>query len=129
MNQIEIHPFYQRGADLELCKEYNIQPQGWGPFAEGKNGIFTNEVLSKIAKAHNKSVPQLILRWELQRGVQIIPKTLKEERARENINIFDFELTQDEMNEIAKLDEDKTLFIDHRTTDAVKLFSNWKIHD
>ena len=129
VNQIEIHPFFQREDDLKLLESYKIQPQAWGPFAEGKKGIFTNKIIAKIAKAHNKSNAQVILRWELQRDIQIIPKSVKRERMEENFKVFDFELTEEEMNEISKLDTNESLFINHRSVDSVKMLSSWKIHD
>ena len=127
VDQIEIHPFDQREKEIKYMKEYKIQPQGWAPFAEGQNGIFTNPVLEKIAKAHNKSVAQVILRWNIQRGIQVIPKSVKRERMEQNFNIFDFKLTDEEMKSIIPLDEDRSFFFDHRSADAAKMFGNWKI--
>ena len=127
VDQIEIHPFCQNKEAIEVLKEYKIQPQAWGPFAEGKNDIFKNPVLSKIAKSHNKSVAQVILRWELQCGIQIIPKSVRREHMDENIKVFDFTLSDSEMNEISSLDEKHSLFIDHRTAETAKFFANWKL--
>ena len=104
VNQIELHPFYQREDELSVLGQYGILPQAWAPFAEGMNGMFTNPVLDKIAKKHVKSIAQIILRWNIQRGVSIIPKTTHKERMEENIAIWDFELTNEEMKEIAALD-------------------------
>ena len=128
VDQIEIHPFHQRDYELKTMHEFKVQPQGWAPFAEGKNGIFHNEILSKIGKAHNKSVAQVILRWNVQRGVQVIPKSVKKERMAENFNIFDFKLTDEEMKEISTLDKHESLFLDHRTAESAKNFAAWKIH-
>ena len=127
--QFEFHPFYQEKQSLELMKEHKIQPQAWSPLAQGKNDIFHNPVLTKIAKAHNKSVGQTIIRWEIQRGVQVIPKSVKKERMEENLNVFDFKLTDAEIEEINKLDTNKSLFIDFRAIETVKMFNTWKIHD
>lgn len=113
INQIECHPFFQRTTDLECAKHFGVQVEAWGPFAEGGRGIFTNEVLMEIAKNHGKAIAQVILRWNTQRGVVVIPKSVHKERIEENINIFDFELTQDEMDRIAALDTGHTEIIDH----------------
>ena len=97
VNQIETHPFFQRTADHELMRQHGIQHESWGPFAEGKNNLFTNPVLTEIGAAHGKSVGQVVLRWLIQRDVIIIPKSVRPERMRENMDIFDFELTDEEM--------------------------------
>lgn len=104
VNQIELHPFYQRENELSILKEYNIIPQAWAPFAEGMNGMFTNSVLNEIAEAHKKSAAQVILRWNLQRGVSVIPKSVHKKRMEENFNIWDFELSDKEMEKISELD-------------------------
>ena len=129
VNQIEIHPFFQQEEALKYLREYNVQPQAWGPFAEGKHDIFNNELLAKIGKAHGKTVAQVILRWAIQRGVQVIPKSVKKERMEENFNVFDFKLSDEEMKEIATLDMGESQFVDHRDPKMVKLLSGWKIHD
>jgi 2,5-diketo-D-gluconate reductase A len=113
VNQIETHPFFQRTADQELMREHGVQLESWGPFAEGKNDLFTNPTLSEIGAAHGKSVAQVVLRWLIQRDVVVIPKSVRPERMRENIDVFDFELTDDEMTRIAALDTGATLFFDH----------------
>lgn len=104
VNQIEIHPFYQQTESIEFMKKYNAQPESWGPFAEGRNNIFQNEVLVSIAKEYDKTVAQVILRWLIQRGIVTIPKTVHKERMIENIGIFDFELSQEDVEKIAALD-------------------------
>ena len=114
VNQIETHPFFQRTADQELMRERGIQIESWGPFAEGKNDLFSNPLLSEIGAAHGKSVGQVVLRWLIQRGVIVIPKSVRPERQRENIDIFDFELTDEQMTSIASLDTGGSLFFDHR---------------
>ena len=114
VNQIETHPFFQRTADQELMREHGVQIESWGPFAEGKNDLFTNPILSEIGAAHGKSVGQVVLRWLTQRGVIVIPKSVRPERIRENIDIFDFELTDSQMTSIAGLDTHASLFFDHR---------------
>ncbi len=114
VNQIETHPFFQRTSDQDLMGEYGIQIESWGPFAEGKHDLFSNPVLSEIAAAHGKSVGQVVLRWLTQRGVIVIPKSVRSERMRENIDIFDIELTDEQTSRIAGLDTGASLFFDHR---------------
>ena len=104
VNQIEFHPLYQREDELKFMRDLGIQPQAWAPFAEGFGGMFTNPVLNVIAQKHGKTVGQVILRWNIQRGVAIIPKTVRKERMKENISIWDFELDSDDMKAIATLD-------------------------
>ncbi len=113
VNQIETHPFHQRTADQELMREHGVQIESWGPFAEGQNNLFSDPVLGEIGAAHGKSIAQVVLRWLIQRDVIVIPKSVRPERMRENIDVFDFELTGDEMARIAALDTKATLFFDH----------------
>lgn len=113
VNQIECHPFFQRTTDLECAEHFGVALEAWAPFAEGGRGIFTNEVLTEIAKSHGKTVAQVILRWNVQRGVVVIPKSVHKERIEENINIFDFILTNEEMQKISTLDTGHTEIIDH----------------
>jgi 2,5-diketo-D-gluconate reductase A len=119
LNQIETHPFFQRTADQALMREHGVQIESWGPFAEGKNNIFSDPTLSAIGAAHGKSVAQVVLRWLIQRDVIVIPKSVRPDRMRENIDVFDFELTDDEMARIAAMDTGTTLFFDHRDPDMV----------
>ena len=114
VNQIETHPFFQRAADQALMAEHGVQIESWGGFAEGKNDLFTNPTLTAIGSAHGKSVAQVVLRWLTQRGVVAIPKSVKPERMAENIDVFDFQLTDEEMARIATLDTGSSLFFDHR---------------
>lgn len=123
VNQIETHPFFQRTADQELMREHGVQIQAWGGFAQGKNGLFTNPVLSGIAQKHGKSVGQVVLRWAVQRGVASIPKSVRAERMAENIDVFDFELTDDQMAAIATLDTGASLFFDHHDPAMVQWLS------
>jgi 2,5-diketo-D-gluconate reductase A len=113
VNQIECHPFFQRTADQELMRARGVQIESWGPFAEGRNNLFTDPTLSEIGADYGKSVAQVVLRWLTQRNVVVIPKSVRPERMRENIDIFDFELTDDEMARIAALDTGESLFFDH----------------
>jgi diketogulonate reductase-like aldo/keto reductase len=114
VNQIEINPFYQRAAEHELLKKHNIVTQSWASFAEGKNEIFSNQVLTGIGSKYGKSVAQVILRWLIQQGIGVIPKSVREERMVENLNIWDFELTSEDIDAIARLDTGKSVFFDHR---------------
>ncbi|MEV2193609.1 aldo/keto reductase [Streptomyces phaeochromogenes] len=123
VNQIETHPFFQRTADQELMREHGVQIQSWGGFAEGKNDIFTHPVLSEIGEKHGKSVAQVALRWLTQRGIVAIPKSVRADRMAENFDIFDFELTDDQMAAIAGLDTGATLFFDHHDPAMVSWLS------
>lgn len=120
VNQIEIHPFYQRQEEIEFMRKEGIQPEAWGPFAEGRNNIFENEVLKSIAEKYNKTVAQVILRWQIQREIVVIPKTVRKERMIENISVFDFELSNEDMEKITTLDTGKSLFFSHRDPETVK---------
>ncbi|MBP1637232.1 MAG: 2,5-diketo-D-gluconic acid reductase [Bacteroidetes bacterium] len=127
VNQIETHPFNQQ-IDAELfLKENNVQVQSWGPFAEGKNNLFTNDLLVSIAKKYNKSVAQVVLRWLTQRGIVVIPKSVRKERMAENIDIFDFSLSSDDMEQIKNLDTKQSLFFDHRNPEIIKWMGNSKM--
>jgi diketogulonate reductase-like aldo/keto reductase len=106
-----------------------VQIESWGPFAEGKNNIFQNEVLRSIAEQHGKSIAQVILRWLTQRGVVAIPKSVRKERMAENFNVFDFELSAEDMNTIATLDSKQSAFFDHRDPAMVKWLGTRSIHD
>lgn len=120
VNQVECHPFTQQTGMLELCRETGIQLEAWAPFAEGLNNIFNNPLLSDIARSHGKTVAQVILRWNIQRGVVVIPKSVRHERIDENFDIFDFSLSEDEMLRIAGLDNRKSLIFDYDRVDEVK---------
>jgi 2,5-diketo-D-gluconate reductase A len=124
VDQVETHPFHQRVADQELMAAEGVQIESWGPFAEGKNGLFTNPTLTAIAEAHGKSVGQVVLHWLIERGVVVIPKTVRPERMAENLDVFDFELTDDEMASIATMDQGKSQFFDHRDPNMVKWLSS-----
>lgn len=114
VDQVETHPFHGRADEQALMRERGVQIESWGPFAEGKNGIFTNSVLAQIAQAHNKSVAQVVLRWLTQRQIVVIPKSVRPERMAENLDIFDFQLAEDQMAQISALDTGQSLFFDHR---------------
>lgn len=120
VNQVECHPFTQQSGMLDLCRNEDIQLEAWAPFAEGKNEIFSNPLLRDIALSHGKTVGQVILRWNVQRGVVVIPKSVRHERIVENSEIFDFNLSEDEMSLIAGLDTGKALIFDYDKVDEVK---------
>jgi len=126
VDQIETHPFHQQADTKKFLTENNIQIESWGPFAEGKNNIFHNEVLVSIAEKHGKTVAQVILRWLTQRNIIVIPKSVRKDRMAENFDIFNFELTQEEMAAIRQLDTGTSLFFDHRDPAMVKLLSEAK---
>src|SRR4051794_30862220 len=114
VNQIETHPFFQRADYQQLMGERGVQIESWGPFAEGRNDLFADPTLSEIGAAHGKSVAQVVLRWLIQRGVVVIPVSVRPERMAENIDLFDFQLTEDEITRIAAMDTGTSLFLDHR---------------
>ncbi len=118
VNQIETHPFFQRQADQDFMAERGVQIESWGPFAEGRNNLFTDPVLTAIASAHGKSVAQVVLRWLTQRGVIVIPKSVRKDRMAQNMDIFDFDLSADETASIVALDTGASLFFDHRDPEA-----------
>lgn len=120
INQIETHPFTQQIETQKILEENKVQMESWGPFAEGKNNMFSNEVLVSIGAKYSKSVAQVILRWLMQRGITAIPKSVRKERIEENINIFDFELSIEDMEAISILDTKKSVFFDHRDPEIVK---------
>jgi 2,5-diketo-D-gluconate reductase A len=126
VDQIETHPFHQQIVTQKFLQENDIQIESWGPFAEGRNDIFHNGLLRSIAESHRKSVAQVIVRWLTQRGVVAIPKSVRKERMAENLNVFDFELTPDEMSSIATLDTGTSSFFDHRDPAMVKWLSEAK---
>lgn len=129
VNQVEIHPFFAQGDALENMKSFGVQPEAWGPLAEGKHGIFTHPVLTEIGKKYGKTAAQVALRWNAQRSVVIIPKSTHIERMEENLNIWDFKLTDEEMSAIAKLDLGHSEIVDHSSPETAKWLNGWKIHD
>src|SRR4051794_8273531 len=127
VNQIETHPFFQRADYQQLMREYGVQIESWGPFAEGKNNLFSDPTLSAIGNARGKSVAQVVLRWLVQRGVVVIPKSVRADRMTENFAVFDFELGDDEMRQIAALDTGASLFFDHRDHEIVSRLGNHRV--
>jgi 2,5-diketo-D-gluconate reductase A len=127
VNQIETHPFNQQIETQKFLQENKVQIESWGPFAEGKNDLFRNELLLSIGAKYNKSVAQVVLRWLIQRGVVVIPKSVRKERIRENFIVFDFELSQADMFSIATLDMKVTSFFDHRDPEIIKWMGSRKL--
>jgi 2,5-diketo-D-gluconate reductase A len=120
VNQIETNPFHQRADDQELLAAEGVQIESWGPFAEGRNGLFSNPLLTEIGAAYGKSVAQVVLRWLIQRGVVVIPKTVNPDRMAQNLDVFDFTLTDEDLAKIATLDEGSSQFFDHRDPAMVR---------
>ena len=128
VNQVELHPFFQQEDALALMKEYGVHPEAWGPFAEGNHGIFTHPVLTKIGEKYGKSAAQVALRWNVQRGVTVIPKSVHKERMEQNLDIWDFTLSDEDMAEIAKLDLGHSKIVNHSDPAFVKMLHGAKIH-
>ena len=129
VNQVELHPFFQQENALALMKEYGIVPEAWGPFAEGKHGIFTHPVLTAIGEKYGKTAAQVALRWNVQRGVVVIPKSVHKDRMEQNFAIWDFALSEDDMQRIAQLDLGHSEIVDHSDPAFVKMLHNLKIHE
>ena len=124
VNQMERHPLNQNTKLQEWEAKYGVRPEAWAPFGEGRGGLFTNPVLTGIGQAHGKSAAQVMLRWNLQRGVVVIPKSVHKERMEQNLDVFDFELTADEMGQIAALDTKTSSFFSHADPKMVQWFAN-----
>ena len=129
VNQVELHPFFQQENALALMREYGVHPEAWGPFAEGSHGIFTHPVLTAIGQKYGKSAAQVALRWNVQRGVTVIPKSVHKERMEQNINIWDFTLSGEDMAEIAKLDIGRSEIVDHSDPKFVQMLHQVKVHE
>lgn len=128
VNQVEIHPFFHQKETMHVMAEYGVVPEAWGPFAEGQFGIFTNPVLTEIGRAHGKTAAQVALRWNIQRGVVVIPKTVHRERMEQNFDIWDFSLNKDEMKKIDTLDVGHSNIVDHNDPEFIKMLHNLKVH-
>lgn len=129
VDQVEVYPFFQQKPLMETAKEYGVRIEAWGPFAEGKFGIFQNEVLSGIAAKHGRTVGQVVLRWHMQRGIVTIPKSVHKNRIVENFSIWDFQLDQEDMEAIAAMDTGKNDIINHHDVGIVKALNGAKIHE
>lgn len=124
VNQIEINPFHQQLIAEEVNNKYGVQLQGWAPFAEGKNGMFDNPILKSIGDKYSKSVAQVILRWLLQRGIVPLSKTVNKERMKQNIDIFNFELSENDINKISALDKKESSFFNHQEASSIEMLAS-----
>lgn len=123
VNQVETNIFFQQGKAQEVMREKGVQMESWAPFAEGRGNLFENPVLKCIAKKYGKSVAQIVLRWQIQRGIVCIPKSVKKERMEQNIQVFDFALAQEDMELIAALDTGESAFFDHRDPAVIDMLA------
>ena len=129
IDQVELHPFFTQDAAIANMKLYGVQPQAWRPLAQGTNGIFQNPVLETISEKYGKTVAQIVLRWNIQRGVVVIPKTVHKERMVENLNVWDFALSAEDMERISSLDQGKSSVLDHYSAETAKRLNSLKLHD
>ena len=129
VNQIEIHPFFQQNTALRVMEDYGVVPQAWGPFSEAQKDIFRHRMLTRIAEKHGRTTAQVMLRWHLQRNIPTIPKTVHKEWMAENLDVFDFELTEKEMERIAEMDIGHSEIIDHRCFCTARQLNSVKIHE
>lgn len=129
VNQVELHPFFAQADAIENMKKLGVAPQAWGPLAEGKHGIFTDPVLTAIGKKYGKSAAQVVLRWNVQRGVSILPKSVHVERMQQNLDIWDFSLTDEEMSQISSKDLGHSEIVDHSAPSFVEMLSSLKVHE
>ncbi len=120
INQIEVNPWYQQKQEIKLNQAEDVRVEAWAPFAEGKHNIFQNEVLAEIGQKYGKANGQVILRWLMQRGIVVIPKSVHKNRMEENFDVFDFELSDEDMQTIAKLDKNESQFFDHRDPETIE---------
>ncbi|HNZ98642.1 aldo/keto reductase [Ruminococcus sp.] len=127
VNQVELHPFFAQEEALKVMKEYGVAPQAWGPFAEGKHGIFTDPELTAIGQKYGKSAAQVVLRWNVQRGVSVLPKSVHVDRMEQNFDIWDFTLTADDMAVISAKDKGHSEIVDHSSVEFVKFINGLKV--
>lgn len=126
LNQVEMHPFFQQQLNLDTMNEYGVVPEAWAPFNEGLRDFFRDPVLTEIGEKHNKSAAQVALRWNIQRGVVVIPKTVHEDRMRQNMDVFDFELSQEDMAKIATMDIGHSEIVNHFDPQWIKFLHTWR---
>lgn len=129
VNQVELHPFFQQEDALALMRAYGVVPEAWGPFAEGRHDIFTHPTLTAIGSKYGKTAAQTALRWNIQRGVIVIPKSIHKERIEANLDIWDFTLSDEDMTDIAKLDLGHSEIVDHNDPGFVKMLHQMRVHD
>lgn len=126
VNQVEMHPFFQQELNLRTMESYGVVPEAWGPFNEGRHGLFTDPVLTSIGEAHGKTAAQTALRWNIQRGVVVIPKSVHGDRIRENIDVFDFRLSEGEMERIAAMDTGRSEIVDHFDPEWIRFLHSYR---
>ena len=129
VNQVELHPFFQQQQFLHVMNNYQVQSQAWGPLCEGQKAIFENKLLNKIGKKYGKTAAQVTLRWNIQRGVIVIPKSIQKEHIQENMDIWDFKLSDSDMQSIEEMDTGYSEIIDHHSGSTAKWLNEWKIHE
>lgn len=129
VNQVELHPFFAQDQAIENMKTLTVQPQAWGPLAEGRNNIFHHPVLARIGEKYGKTAAQVALRWNIQRGVVVIPKSIHRERMEENFALWDFELSDEDMKAVAGMDLGHSEIVDHSLAETARFLNGWKIHD
>jgi 2,5-diketo-D-gluconate reductase A len=129
LNQVELHPFLLQSDPLRIMREYRVQPEAWGPLCEGQKGIFQNHILTKIGEKYGKTAAQTSLRWNIQRGVVVIPKTVHVERMKENMNIWDFSLSEEDMSQINSLDSGESEIINFHSACTAKWLNEFAIHE
>ena len=129
VNQVELHPFFAQTGAIGNMQSLSVQPEAWGPLAEGRNQIFTHPVLSEIGAKYGKTAAQVALRWNVQRGVVVIPKSTHRERMEENFALWDFRLSGEDMQAIAALDLGHSEIVDHSAAQTARFLNGWKIHD
>ena len=122
VDQVEMHPYHQQAEAIQWMKKYGVQPEAWAPFGEGRGGLFSDPALTDIGRLHGRTAAQVMLRWHLQRGVAVIPKSVHLERMRENLDVFDFSLSEEEMESIAALDKKQSAFFFHQDPNMVEWF-------
>lgn len=128
VDQVEIHPFFQQKETMKTMSDYGVIPEAWGPFAEGQFGMFTNPILTEIGRVHGKTAAQVALRWNIQRGVVVIPKSVHRDRMEQNFDIWDFSLSKEEMAKIDTLDTGHSSIVDHNNPEFIKMLHSLKIH-
>ena len=128
INQVELHPFFQQKLNIETMNSYGVVPQAWGPFNEGKRNFFTDPILTEIGKKYGKSPAQVALRWNIQRGVVVIPKSVREERIKQNIDVFNFKLSDEDMKKIETMDIGHSEIVDHFDPKWIKMLHSWKFN-
>lgn len=129
VNQMEVHPFFQQIETKKVLDEYDVRMEAWGPLAQGRNKIYENETLQKIADKYKKTIAQVILRWHIERGIIVIPKSTHKERMQENLDIYDFSLTNEDLDLIEAMDSGKSDIVNYHSVEMVKMINSAKIHD